>query len=174
MPYSWLNWATMTMYRYNSSRRSHSLFWLNIWYKRTAVFMRLDTDGEWPFLFQIWTICFSCLSKYKISGFSAYVFRVQVHILEFHFLQWQHLGSIIKFALLFRIAGHLLLLCDPWFQSLNADDSRIEWSTKVASEATDIGRSTFYPDSSLSNTFGFKIQDKQGLGFIGRFQLNTS
>ena len=105
MPYSWLNWATMTMYRYNSSRRSHSLFWLNIWYKRTTLFMRLDTDGEWPFLFQIWTICFSCLSKYKISGFSAYVFRVQVHILEFHFLQWQHLGSIIKFALLFRIAG---------------------------------------------------------------------
>jgi len=37
-----------------------------------------------------------------------------------------------------------------------------EWSTKVASEATDIGRSTFYLDSSLSNTFGFKIQDKQG------------
>ena len=37
-----------------------------------------------------------------------------------------------------------------------------EWSTKVASEATDIGRSAFYPDSSLSNTFGFKIQDKQG------------
>jgi hypothetical protein len=37
-----------------------------------------------------------------------------------------------------------------------------EGSTKVASEATDIGRSAFYPASGLSNTFGFKIQDKQG------------
>ncbi|OEL34920.1 CBS domain-containing protein CBSCBSPB5 [Dichanthelium oligosanthes] len=42
------------------------------------------------------------------------------------------------------------------------DDSRSEGSTKVASEATDIGRSAFYPASGLSNTFGFKIQDKQG------------
>jgi hypothetical protein len=37
-----------------------------------------------------------------------------------------------------------------------------EGSTKVASEATDIARSTFYPASGLSNMFGFKIQDKQG------------
>jgi len=32
----------------------------------------------------------------------------------------------------------------------------------VASEATDIGRSAFFPASGLSSTFGFKIQDKQG------------
>jgi hypothetical protein len=37
-----------------------------------------------------------------------------------------------------------------------------EGSTKVASEAADIGRSAFYPASGLSSTFGFKIQDKQG------------
>lgn len=53
--------------------------------------------------------------------------------------------------------GILCLLCDwsTWhFPS--------EGSTKVASEATDIGRSAFFPASGLSNTFGFKIQDKQG------------
>jgi hypothetical protein len=32
----------------------------------------------------------------------------------------------------------------------------------VASEAADIGRSALFPASALSNTFGFKIQDKQG------------
>jgi hypothetical protein len=32
----------------------------------------------------------------------------------------------------------------------------------VASETTDIVRSAFYPASGLSNTFGFKIQDKHG------------
>lgn len=35
--------------------------------------------------------------------------------------------------------------------------------TIVASGATDIGRSTFYPNSGLPNTFRFKIQDKQGI-----------
>ncbi|XP_006645249.1 CBS domain-containing protein CBSCBSPB1-like [Oryza brachyantha] len=52
------------------------------------------------------------------------------------------------------------------------DDSRSEGSTKVASEATDIGRSAFYPASGLSNTFGFKIQDKQGR--MHRFNCETS
>lgn len=52
------------------------------------------------------------------------------------------------------------------------DDSRSEGSTKVASEATDIGRSTFYPASGLSSTFGFKIQDKQGR--MHRFNCDTS
>ncbi|KAM0831767.1 hypothetical protein ACQ4PT_065306 [Festuca glaucescens] len=52
------------------------------------------------------------------------------------------------------------------------DDSRSEGSTKVASEATDIGRSAFYPASGLSNTFGFKIQDKQGR--MHRFNCDTS
>jgi CBS domain-containing protein len=42
------------------------------------------------------------------------------------------------------------------------DDSRSEGSTKVASEATDIGRSALFPASGLSSTFGFKVQDKQG------------
>jgi hypothetical protein len=37
-----------------------------------------------------------------------------------------------------------------------------EGSTKVASEATDIGRSALFPASGLSSTFGFKVQDKQG------------
>ena len=37
-----------------------------------------------------------------------------------------------------------------------------EGSTKVASEAADIGRSALFPASGLSNTFGFKVQDKQG------------
>jgi hypothetical protein len=32
----------------------------------------------------------------------------------------------------------------------------------VVSETTNIGRSVFYPTSGLSNTFVFKIQDKQG------------
>ncbi|ONM07287.1 CBS domain-containing protein CBSCBSPB2 [Zea mays] len=35
-------------------------------------------------------------------------------------------------------------------------------STKVASEAADIGRPALFPASGLSNTFGFKVQDKQG------------
>ncbi|KAF0925526.1 hypothetical protein E2562_016713 [Oryza meyeriana var. granulata] len=52
------------------------------------------------------------------------------------------------------------------------DDSRSEGSTKVASEATDIGRAAFYPASGLSNTFGFKIQDKQGR--MHRFNCETS
>ncbi|KAG8054145.1 hypothetical protein GUJ93_ZPchr0001g32042 [Zizania palustris] len=52
------------------------------------------------------------------------------------------------------------------------DDSRSEGSTKVASEATDIGRSAFYPASGLSNMFGFKIQDKQGR--MHRFNCETS
>ncbi|KAK3162873.1 hypothetical protein QOZ80_1BG0094820 [Eleusine coracana subsp. coracana] len=52
------------------------------------------------------------------------------------------------------------------------DDSRSEGSTKVASETTDIGRSAFYPASGLSNTFGFKIQDKQGR--MHRFNCDTS
>ncbi|XP_062207923.1 CBS domain-containing protein CBSCBSPB1-like [Phragmites australis] len=52
------------------------------------------------------------------------------------------------------------------------DDSRSEGSTKVASEATDIGRSAFYTASGLSNTFGFKIQDKQGR--MHRFNCETS
>ncbi|GJM92031.1 hypothetical protein PR202_ga08458 [Eleusine coracana subsp. coracana] len=52
------------------------------------------------------------------------------------------------------------------------DDSRSEESTKVASETTDIGRSAFYPASGLSNTFGFKIQDKQGR--MHRFNCDTS
>uniref|UniRef100_A0ACD5XG07 Uncharacterized protein n=1 Tax=Avena sativa TaxID=4498 RepID=A0ACD5XG07_AVESA len=52
------------------------------------------------------------------------------------------------------------------------DDSRSEGSTKVASEMTDIGRSAFYPPSGLSNTFGFKIQDKQGR--MHRFNCDTS
>ncbi|CAO2196411.1 unnamed protein product, partial [Urochloa humidicola] len=52
------------------------------------------------------------------------------------------------------------------------DDSRSEGSTKVASEATDIARSAFYPASGLSNTFGFKIQDKQGR--MHRFNCETS
>lgn len=52
------------------------------------------------------------------------------------------------------------------------DDSRSEGSTKVASEATDIGRSAFFPASGLSNTFGFKIQDKQGR--MHRFNCETS
>uniref|UniRef100_A0A0D9V9P2 CBS domain-containing protein n=1 Tax=Leersia perrieri TaxID=77586 RepID=A0A0D9V9P2_9ORYZ len=52
------------------------------------------------------------------------------------------------------------------------DDSRSEGSTKVASETTDIGRSAFYPASGLSNTFGFKIQDKQGR--MHRFNCETS
>ncbi|KAL6616630.1 hypothetical protein ACP70R_038900 [Stipagrostis hirtigluma subsp. patula] len=51
-------------------------------------------------------------------------------------------------------------------------DTRSEGSTKVASEATDIGRSAFYPPSGLSNTFGFKIQDKQGR--MHRFNCDTS
>ncbi|MCH1921913.1 hypothetical protein L9G15_21140, partial [Shewanella sp. A3A] len=51
------------------------------------------------------------------------------------------------------------------------DDSRSEGSTKVASEATDVGRSAFYPASGLSNTFGFKIQDKQGR--MHRFNCET-
>lgn len=33
---------------------------------------------------------------------------------------------------------------------------------KVASEATEAGRSAFYPASGLSSTFGFKLQDKYG------------
>ncbi|KAJ1286873.1 hypothetical protein BS78_03G385500 [Paspalum vaginatum] len=52
------------------------------------------------------------------------------------------------------------------------DDSRSEGSTKVASEAADIGRSAFYPASGLSNTFGFKIQDKRGR--MHRFNCETS
>ncbi|KAG8078910.1 hypothetical protein GUJ93_ZPchr0007g3249 [Zizania palustris] len=52
------------------------------------------------------------------------------------------------------------------------DDSRSEGSTKVPSEITDIGRSAFYPASGLSNTFGFKIQDKQGR--MHRFNCETS
>ncbi|CAO1947083.1 unnamed protein product, partial [Urochloa humidicola] len=52
------------------------------------------------------------------------------------------------------------------------DDSRSEGSTKVASEATDVARSAFYPASGLSNTFGFKIQDKQGR--MHRFNCETS
>ncbi|CAL4959693.1 unnamed protein product [Urochloa decumbens] len=52
------------------------------------------------------------------------------------------------------------------------DDSRSEGSTRVASEATDIARSAFYPASGLSNTFGFKIQDKQGR--MHRFNCETS
>ncbi|XP_039850557.1 CBS domain-containing protein CBSCBSPB1-like isoform X2 [Panicum virgatum] len=52
------------------------------------------------------------------------------------------------------------------------DDSRSEGSTKVASEATDIGRSAFFPASGLSSTFGFKIQDKQGR--MHRFNCETS
>jgi len=52
------------------------------------------------------------------------------------------------------------------------DDSRSEGSTKVASEAADIGRSAFFPASGLSSTFGFKIQDKQGR--MHRFNCETS
>lgn len=52
------------------------------------------------------------------------------------------------------------------------DDSRSEGSTKVASEATDIGRSALFPASGLSSTFGFKIQDKQGR--MHRFNCETS
>lgn len=53
--------------------------------------------------------------------------------------------------------GILCLLCD-WFTWHFPS----EGSTKVASEATDIGRSALFPASGLSSTFGFKIQDKQG------------
>ncbi|ONM35036.1 CBS domain-containing protein CBSCBSPB1 [Zea mays] len=52
------------------------------------------------------------------------------------------------------------------------DDSRSEGSTRVVSEATDIGRPAFFPASGLSNTFGFKIQDKQGR--MHRFNCETS
>ncbi|VAH83825.1 CBS domain-containing protein CBSCBSPB1-like [Triticum dicoccoides] len=52
------------------------------------------------------------------------------------------------------------------------DDCRSEGSTKVASEAADIGRSAFFPPSGLSSTFGFKIQDKQGR--MHRFNCDTS
>ncbi|RLN25328.1 CBS domain-containing protein CBSCBSPB1-like [Panicum miliaceum] len=52
------------------------------------------------------------------------------------------------------------------------DDSRSEGSTKVASEATDIGKPAFFPPSGLSSTFGFKIQDKQGR--MHRFNCETS
>ncbi|PAN26774.1 hypothetical protein PAHAL_5G037900 [Panicum hallii] len=52
------------------------------------------------------------------------------------------------------------------------DDSRSEGSTKVASEATDIGRSALFPASGLSSTFGFKVQDKQGR--MHRFNCETS
>ncbi|PWZ34079.1 hypothetical protein Zm00014a_005319 [Zea mays] len=52
------------------------------------------------------------------------------------------------------------------------DDSRSEGSTRVVSEATDIGRAAFFPASGLSNTFGFKIQDKQGR--MHRFNCETS
>ncbi|PWZ11192.1 CBS domain-containing protein CBSCBSPB5 [Zea mays] len=52
------------------------------------------------------------------------------------------------------------------------DSTRSEGSTKVASEAADIGRSALFPASALSNTFGFKIQDKQGR--MHRFNCETS
>nr|CAD1839053.1 unnamed protein product [Ananas comosus var. bracteatus] len=51
------------------------------------------------------------------------------------------------------------------------DDSRSEGSMKVASEATEAGRSAFYPVSGLSSTFGFKLQDKHGR--MHRFNCET-
>ncbi|WOK96630.1 hypothetical protein Cni_G05337 [Canna indica] len=50
------------------------------------------------------------------------------------------------------------------------DDSRSEGSMKVASEATETVRS-FYPPSSLSTSFGFKLEDKKGR--MHRFNCDT-
>ncbi|XP_042454854.1 CBS domain-containing protein CBSCBSPB5-like isoform X2 [Zingiber officinale] len=55
---------------------------------------------------------------------------------------------------------------------LDEDDSRSEGSLKFASETEDTVRSSaFYPPSSLSTTFGFKLQDKQGR--MHRFNCET-
>ncbi|KAK8693015.1 hypothetical protein V6N13_070614 [Hibiscus sabdariffa] len=42
------------------------------------------------------------------------------------------------------------------------DDARSENSLKLASEIAETGRALSYPSSNLTNTFGFKIQDKRG------------
>ncbi|XP_020261085.1 CBS domain-containing protein CBSCBSPB1-like isoform X1 [Asparagus officinalis] len=50
------------------------------------------------------------------------------------------------------------------------DDTRSEGSLKFAPES-ETGRSAFYPSSSLSSTFGFKIQDRKGR--MHRFNCET-
>ncbi|KAH7664076.1 PB1 domain-containing protein [Dioscorea alata] len=51
------------------------------------------------------------------------------------------------------------------------DDSRSEGSTKFTSEGTEMGRLASYPHSSLSNNFGFKLEDKKGR--MHRFNCET-